>query len=83
MTDAKLTPTSIKAFATPSPLKMIADGGPPRTPAKSSNDLPQTPGSGENSLSQFVSLDPVREADIFNFGMTSADTLHALFDHHW
>ncbi|KAI6173020.1 BMA-EFL-2, isoform x [Aphelenchoides besseyi] len=37
MTDAKLTPNSFKAFT--SPLKMIADGGPPRTPAKSSNDV--------------------------------------------
>lgn len=85
--DAKLTPNSFKAFA--SPLKMIADGGPPRTPAKSSNDF-HTPGSSSslgdsNSFMprEFVSLDPVRDAEAYMFGMGPADTLQALFDHQW
>jgi hypothetical protein len=86
--DAKLTPNSFKAFA--SPLKMIAEGGPPRTPAKSSNDF-QTPGGSSTSLvdpngflqREFVSLDPVRDPDGYMYGMSSADTLQALFDHQW
>lgn len=84
--DAKLTPNSFKAFA--SPLKMI-DSGPPRTPAKSSNDF-QTPGSS-NSLTdsnsflqrEFVSLDPVQDAETYLYGMTAMDTLSGLYGANW
>jgi hypothetical protein len=79
--DAKLTPNSFKAFA--SPLKMISEGGPPRTPAKSSNDFQTPGGSSLGDPSTFIQLDPVRDPDAFLYTMSSADTLQALFDHQW
>ena len=85
MTDAKLTPNSFKAFV--SPLKLVADGGPPLTPAKSSNDLHHlamscggdVPTSSDASLAGFISLDPVREPEPFGYAMSEQDTLHSLF----
>lgn len=79
--DANLTPNSFKAFA--SPLKMIAEGGPPRTPAKSSNDFQTPGGSSMTDSNGFIQLDPVRDPEAYLYGMSSADTLQALFDHQW
>ncbi|KAI6230339.1 Transcription factor E2F6 [Aphelenchoides fujianensis] len=85
MSDAKLTPGAFKAFA--SPLKMLAEGGPPRTPAKSSNLLHMFPLGGssdsQGSNGEFVSLDPIGEPEAFLYGMGPQDTLHSLFDHQW
>ncbi|KAI6204887.1 Transcription factor E2F6 [Aphelenchoides besseyi] len=98
MTDAKLTPNSFKAFA--SPLKMVADGGPPRTPAKSSNDVylytptSNTGAGGESSsdvtnsprlssCGEFVSLEPVCDSQDYLYALGPQDTLPALYDHSW
>ncbi|CAD5233552.1 unnamed protein product [Bursaphelenchus xylophilus] len=70
--DAKLTPNSFKAFA--SPLKMVADGGPSMSPMTSS------PYNGQMDSRAFINLEPVREPEAYLYGMTSADTLHSIFD---
>lgn len=77
--DAKLTPNSCKYFA--SPLKMIAD-------LQNQGSQPQYPSSHqqfttlENNQS-FINLEPVREPDVYLFGMDSEDNLNSIYNNRW
>ncbi|CAD5231319.1 unnamed protein product [Bursaphelenchus okinawaensis] len=74
--DAKLTPNSFKAFA--SPLKMLADGGPAVSPLTAN-----TLNAQQYDSRSFVNLEPVREPENYLYTMTSADTLHSIFEANW